>query len=393
MNDYYEIYRARAQHYGVTPQDRAFKIGKLDFKRYLRYSPNSTAFILDKSNEKLFGVILTKKQNENEVNVSLSVELDTPLQVGDLISWKNSKWIIYEKVQKSFQPYDTYYITKADYLCKWVDSSGAKHESWAHVIGSMDSQIKNNFRTWNNTITPQPNKYIEIIMPYQKIEKETEIILFEEAWSLTEYDKTSVPGIIYLSFTETRVNDLRDDVDESLANADKINTWTIQAPSTIFCVVGEPFELNYSIAKDGIIQPDITPTIALGPGLSYTEDGKIINNDINDSKIVYTYENGIFIQEIVVGEKKVNGYISGPDYIRTTKKDTFTFVLGDTVFDQNINFSINNQNLATIDSIENNVCVVAANQDNKNGQVKLIVSYDDKTYEKVIRILSLWQEA
>jgi|LSQX01.1.fsa_nt_gb hypothetical protein len=28
------------------------------------------------------------------------------------------------------------------------------------------STIKNNFRTWNSTITPQPNQFLDILIPY-----------------------------------------------------------------------------------------------------------------------------------------------------------------------------------------------------------------------------------
>ena len=74
---------------------------------------------------------------------------------------------------------------------------------------------------WNELITPQPNKFMEVLMPYQPIEKSTEIILYDEAWELIEYDRVSVPGTIYLSFTESKVNELRDSVQEQIANIDK----------------------------------------------------------------------------------------------------------------------------------------------------------------------------
>jgi len=42
-----------------------------------------------------------------------------------------------------------------------------------------------------------------------------------EVWRLIEYDKTSVRGIIYMSFGEAKLNELTDDKYSQLANADK----------------------------------------------------------------------------------------------------------------------------------------------------------------------------
>ena len=65
---------------------------------------------------------------------------------------------------------------------------------------------------WNSLITPQPNKHIRIIMPKQYIPKGTEIIVGDENWYLVDYDVVSVPEIIFMSFTEGKYNELRDDI-------------------------------------------------------------------------------------------------------------------------------------------------------------------------------------
>jgi len=43
-------------------------------------------------------------------------------------------------------------------------------------------------------------------MPRVNIERGTNFIIEDEGWSLIELDWTSVPGIIYLSLTESKVN-------------------------------------------------------------------------------------------------------------------------------------------------------------------------------------------
>ena len=69
---------------------------------------------------------------------------------------------------------------------------------------------------WNNLITPQPNKQISVVMPRQEIAKSTEIIVSGEAWYLVDYDQVSIPTIGYYSFNESKINELKDDVENSL---------------------------------------------------------------------------------------------------------------------------------------------------------------------------------
>jgi len=56
-----------------------------------------------------------------------------------------------------------------------------------------------------------------------------------------------------MSFTETKVNELTDDLYEQLANADKKQVWSINAPDKMYISVGEIFRPEYTISKDGLI--------------------------------------------------------------------------------------------------------------------------------------------
>jgi hypothetical protein len=67
-------------------------------------------------------------------------------------------------------------------LLKWIDALGHLNQSWAYVVSSVDSKIKGNYRTWNSLITPQPNKYAEILMPRYQIDRSTNFIIEEESW-------------------------------------------------------------------------------------------------------------------------------------------------------------------------------------------------------------------
>ena len=71
------------------------------------------------------------------------------------------------------EQYQTFQIIKCNYNLKWIDEEGYLHQSWAYAVSSVDSKVKGNFRMWHSLISPQPNKFAEIIMPRPIIEENT----------------------------------------------------------------------------------------------------------------------------------------------------------------------------------------------------------------------------
>jgi len=82
---------------------------------------------------------------------------------------------------------------------------------------------------WHSLISPQPNKFAEIIMP-RPVLKGTDkdelmrgitFIIENEGWEVIECDWTSVEGIVYMSLTESKVNYQYDDRDIDVAALDR----------------------------------------------------------------------------------------------------------------------------------------------------------------------------
>lgn len=392
MSEYYDVYRKRSAHLGITPQERAFNSGILEFKRTLHYDQHTVRNL--KCRDLYFdGIILTDKQDENRVSQILHTELNVEIGVGDMVIWDNSPWLIYKKTISSYQPYNQFYMVQCNYVINWVDTDGILHSSAARVIGSKDSKIKDNFRTWNELITPQPNKFIEVIMPYQFIEKTREIILYEEAWTLVDYDRVSVPGIIYLSFTESKVNELRDDVAAQIANIDKLQDWSINAPLSYSMKVGEEFTPSYTLLKNGIVQPEARAEIIPGEGLTLNDNGTLSCFVEGETELILKYGNIMLTQKVIIGDSPALGYINGNSYIRVGRSDSYSFVsaTGETI--EGLEFSLEaGDALATVENTLGG-CVVKANERNKLGTITLAVDYDGQHYTKTINIISLWQEA
>jgi hypothetical protein len=96
---------------------------------------------------------------------------------------------------------------------------------------------------WHSLISPQPNKFAEIIMPRPIFERGSEdmntlmrgitFIIDDEGWVVIECDWTSVEGIVYMSLTESKVNYNYDDRDVEIADLDR---YKFPALSTLYKV-------------------------------------------------------------------------------------------------------------------------------------------------------------
>ena len=68
------------------------------------------------------------------------------------------------------------------------------------------------------------------------------ILVEEESWVVVEYDHTSVPGVMYISLTEGKVNSLVDDLENNIADTDKIAVYELSMPP-----INQIFELGAHI--------------------------------------------------------------------------------------------------------------------------------------------------
>lgn len=147
LNDYIDVYFSRVNHLGNTLQERVKNSNNRSFKKWLAENPQNLS-----ANDKYFfqGRILSLKQNESELHKMLYVDLDIPIKIGDLIKWGSEYWIIYLKKRDTNEAFQTFYILRCTYKLKWVDRYGFLQSSWAHFVSSLDSKVKENFRTWNS---------------------------------------------------------------------------------------------------------------------------------------------------------------------------------------------------------------------------------------------------
>ena len=255
--NYLDVYFSRINHLGETTAERIRNGGIRSFEKWLAESPHTVRNLSVERGIYFDGIILTSKDKEYEKIMFLEVANDIPLLIGDIMNWtlengSVEKWLLIQEEKKVNGTFKSFWIVRCNYLMKWIDAQGHLQQSWSYFVSSLDSKIKGNFRTWNSLITPQPNKYAELLMPRYPIDRATNFIVEDESWSVVEYDHTSVPGVIYLSLTENKINNIYDDVENNIADLDKLAKYELDMPAiTQIFHLGDHIEPIFTLTKNG----------------------------------------------------------------------------------------------------------------------------------------------
>lgn len=439
--NYLDVYFSRINHFGETAAERIKNSGIVGFEKWLAQSPFTVEDLSVERGLYFSGIIQTSKDQAEKKLMYLYVANDIPIVVGDILTWRQDngaieKWLLLQKVHKVHEQYQTFQIIKCNYELKWIDSKGYLRKSWAYAVSSVDNQVKSNFRMWHSLISPQPNKFAEVIMPRPIFEPGSEdmntlmrgitFIIDDEGWTVIECDWTSVDGVVYMSLTESKVNYHYDDREIEIADldrykfpvlptlykvgdpiipqfeADTLNQWEIELRPSNFDLFSEVEEEKGEKEKwyselHSIAPGQCTVTMALKKHPSVFKQVEIIIEEVNNNII----------------------YIDGADELRLDRYKTYTLmneatqapiVLGQ---DEIIEFATENVDkeekvalttLTIARDKENNVIaqaiVVHANARNKIGEVILTATHKREvepgiyeilgTYTKTIKIIPLW---
>lgn len=395
---YLDAYFSRVFHRGESVAEVAKNTGERSFDSWLASSVHTVSDLSIERGLYFSGVILTDKDKEQQKIMYLNVANNIPIIVGDIVNWpcegQLEKWIILKKEKKVNGTYQTFSIVKCNYLMKWIDKQGHLQSSWSYFVSSMDSKIKENFRTWNSLITPQPNKYAEMILPKKDIERGTSFIIEDEAWHTVEYDHTSVPGVMYISLTEEKVNYVYDDLENNIADTDKLANYEVVLPKEIQNFnIGDEVKPIFNITKNG---SPIEVEVSYIP-----KDKKIVKFINGKLTAVKEGKTAIIIQlkeypeihkeiEINIGcEPEFNAYINGDASIRLDRQATYEFISNSNIT-ESVLYSLSDESLAFIIDTSIKGCTVRANANNKLGKVILTASYKGIDYTKEIKIAPLW---
>ena len=397
--NYTDVYWYRVTKYGENHKEREYNYSVRNFEKYLNEHPSSVDVMVDSTHTR--ASIISNKQDQYKLTKQILTSINTTINPGSIVEWNDGYWIVYQKEVNPNQAYNSCYMVECNKKLKWIDEYGVEQEEWAYIFSSKDSIVKQNFRTWNRLITPQPNQWLEMLVPAKKtIKMDQKFIIDGRAWFVDEYDATSSKGVTYYSLTEDKIDRMDDNIENGLANANKLDCYKIAIQDEISCGLTDNYIISPIVYNDGVI--DIQP-------LGYIiEDRDIASLMLlnNNATIVPISKGQTTLKIYLINQPKVfksivinitdmteqSAVLIGDDSIKTTDFAIYSvYRISDSkIIDPIISFSISDSNLASGILLDDGTLKIIANEDNKLGVVTVIINTSSNTYTKKIAIRSLW---
>ena len=403
-NDYYLVFQERSGNHGKTFKEVVQKQARHDFKYFLQSSPNAIKVTINSEEGKETKVAtILNKENETLVKRYFLCDIADQISIGDFLYWGDSIWLMFRKERDTIEAYDKFEGIECRHKIQWVDSYGVLQNTPCYLVAQKDDQIKSNFRTWNNMITPQPNKYLEIITCRSNIQLGQKFLIDETAWYVVESDYISIKNILYLSLTEDKKDIYVDDIADNIANIVDLNKFEMRIKDKEisldidkeYKIAGEVY-LNGNKYSDKIIVEVIEGanlvTINDNFTLTALSEGRVVlricmeeNNEIYQEMIINIVKNApqnisyqlIGDESIKWGRTKVIQAVKVVDGVSAAIAASFKVV--------------DKEELLSSYEINSSSVTITADTKNKVGNFTIICTFEDgSTVEKTIRVTSLW---
>jgi len=92
--NYLDVYFSRVNHFGETYADRLKNSGIVAFEKWKARSPFLVEDLSVERGYYFSGIIETSKDKEEKKLMYLYVALDIPIQVGDILTWRQDNGVI-----------------------------------------------------------------------------------------------------------------------------------------------------------------------------------------------------------------------------------------------------------------------------------------------------------
>lgn len=413
---YYDVFKKRMTADGSTYKEQVQSLSRKNFSNYLKETPTAETVLVD--GFPFHVAIVENKQDEYRLSKQMLSAIDDYFAVGTLVNWNRFSpadspenfWIVWKQQQNSIQDYYLNYISRCNHKLKWIDEHGVRYEQYVYEFSSKETMIRATFKSRvQEIIASEPNKFMEIIMPYtDKIKREQRFIIDGEAWYVIEFDSSSVRGITYITLGEDKKDYQNDKLivngdDEDLANAVDENKNVIKVVNEAPLVEKNT---NYIITptyyKEGMYIPNVQYLFTVDHIKQYTGTYYEQLYD-KDTEITIQLANNPDIRTTIivkVQEEPVEDYvyvIHGNNTIKWGRTAEYTVqkeYCGVTQNCANADYVLTNDELATL-TVEDGVCYIKANSSRKTGSVTLTAIIpkeegEQDTVSKVIQIVSLW---
>lgn len=411
MADYYTTFLARMTADGYTYKQQIEHLAQKNFDRYLQETPTAIDIVYNGDYYKV--AIIENKQDEYRLSKQMLSSIRDNFPIGALVYWRDFEprdcpenyWIVWKKQQNSIKDHNVNYISRCNHKLKWIDNYGVRHEQYVYEFSSKENMIRATFKSRvQEIIASEPNKFMEIIMPFTKdIKREQRFIVDGEAWYVIEFDSSSVEGITYITLGEDK-KDLQNDLlieqgkSEDLADYKKEDKFYIYIANVVPVVEKntsytiKPYYYKEDVLVDDAIFNFYSYGRLIGTGTSYEqlyEEDVIITVKLKEKEEIQS-EVRILVSDDPVDD--VNYFILGDDSIRWSRTAIFSVITeqhGNNYMVRNVTYSINDDTLAKLEA-EDDIAYVTANDKRKSGKITLTATGQNFSVEKEIQIISLW---
>ena len=411
MSDYYQTFVARMTADGRSYKEQIENLARRNFDNYIKETP--TSIVIKYEDEEYTVAIVENKQDEFRLSKQMLSSIQQVFPIGALIYWKDFEpdevpenyWIIWKRQQNSIKDHNVSYISRCNHKLKWIDDYGVRHEQYIYEFSSKESMIRATFKSRvQEIIASEPNKFMEIIMPFTKdIKREQRFIVDGEAWYVIEFDSSSVDGITYITLGEDK-KDLQNDLlldqgdNEDLADYKKENKFYITVINDNPTVeVGTSYVIKPYYYKEGILTENTIFNFYINDELVgsgtfyeqvYSEDTTVLIK-LKDKEEIQLKVN-ITISDSPVEKDEYK--ILGDNIIKWGKTAIYSTILeqyGIDVKVDDVEYIIDDESLASLE-VEDGVAYITANNKRKSGKIILMAVIDEISIEKEIEITSLW---
>lgn len=402
-NDYYKVFQDRCSNHGRSFKSLVQSQAAIDFKRFLTSSPDSIDVIVNNlGNPIRVATILSKEKNDTVVRRFFLADKEENLKIGDFLYWEDTIWILLKKEKDTINAYDKFEGLECRHNIKWIDKFGVLKEVPCYLVAQTDEKVKANFRTWNNMITPQPNKYLEIITSRQNIELAKRFLIDETAWSVVESDYISVKGVLYLSLTEDKRDLYQDDINENIADIVDLNKFQLVVENKeINLGIDEEYLLSGKIYLNGNLYSNniIVEILEGAEFISIDDELKISGVSEGSAKVrISMEENNEISQEVIINiienaPDTINYNLTGDEKIKwgRTKVYQAIKVINGVSEPVKATFSIEDKNKVVKNyEINDTSITITANTDNKVGDFDIKCNINGQELVKKVSVTSLW---
>lgn len=403
-SDYYLVFQERSGNHGKTFKQVVQKQAQRDFKYLLQSSPNAIGVNINSKDGDLTKVVtIVVKETETLAKRYFLCDKADQIKIGDFLYWGDSIWLMFKKERDTIEAYDKFEGIECRHFIQWIDKYGVLQETPCYLVAQTDEKVKSNFRTWNNMITPQPNKFMEIITSRNNIQLGQKFLIDETAWFVVESDYISVKNIIYLSLTEDKKDLYTDDLENNIANIVDLNKFKLQIKDTeIDLGIGEEYQITSAIYLNGNKYSDefIVEIIEGENLISMNENFKLTALSEGSVKLrICMEENNEVFEEMTINivetaPETITYQFVGDESIKWGRTKVLQSV-------KNVNgvaeptvatFTVTDeQSLLASYEINNSSVTITANDDNKIGTILVSCTFEDGSQvNKIISVTSLW---